>query len=176
MKCLVLLILVFICTTVDGLSCIDGEESLGMAVFDRPPEDFVTVAYNLPTIKVGDNDVCRVKFVSHAGMKWFGMISYDTDFTNSELGNNEVLYETHFVFDESKDMISNHLEYACSEDNCDKQFIVDHIGWLFTITHSQLAMNINQLIKDDNINPGNNFKIIIEKKRFLFFDALVKMF
>jgi hypothetical protein len=176
MKCLVLLILVFICATVDGLLCIKRKNQLGAVLFDLEPENFETIIYNLSSIKVGDNDLCRVKFEIIIGLEFLGTISFNTDLSDSELDNNEVLYETYFFFDESDDaLIVKNLEYACSEDDCDKQFIVDHIGWFFPIIHEELAWNITQLIKDDNKEPGNNFKIIIEKKSFIF-KALVKIF
>jgi hypothetical protein len=170
MKCLVLSILVLICATVDGLLCIDREDPLETLLFNVSPDEFVKSVHNLSSIEVGNDDLCRVKFEIYVDMGWLSKISFSKHLSDSEVVDNEVQYETYWMPRETESMIIiNFLEYACSEDNCDKQFIVDHIGWLSTATHSQLAMNIIKLIKDDKKKPGNNLKIIIEKNECFIF-------
>lgn len=169
MKCLVLSILVLTCATVDSLLCIRRQGNLNPTLLDVTNPDFVELILNLPSIKVDNDDFCHVRLEVDIDWNWIE-ISFHKHYKHPKLDDEEVLYGTYITRREGRTRtIINLLEYGCSADNCDKKFIVGHIGWLVTTKQSQLATHITQLFKNDTKEPGNNLRIIIEKKWMFHF-------
>ena len=158
MKVLVLLILAVICVGVDGLSCINQKEPLKQIWLGFTLDSLVKRISNLTSINVGQNDLCRAEIRIEINSIWtFMTISFTNHLEDSMLDDNIIEYYTYLGSTETGDIdIRTFLQYACSEDNCDKKFIIDHIGWLLEQTHSQLSLNISQYFKDDKQELGMN--------------------
>ena len=150
MKSITLVILLSICTTSSGLSCVNGSGFLVKSLNGFDNDRFQEEIRNLSTITLEDKSLCRVKLELHHEQKRL-IVVFNRNLANSELNKSMVEFALRMEPSSFGNManfkINNYLEYACSNDECDKQFIIDHIGWLYKNTYTELKEQFDPLLR-----------------------------
>jgi hypothetical protein len=161
MRSLILVILFIICATTNGLSCISVRERPEWTLDNFNDEVFLKYLTNLTTSEVQNGSLCRVGLNVDYEFQSF-IISFREHLEHSKLDDQQVEFSTTVDCDDTEDVIiRNYLGYGCSENGCEKEFIINHIGWLRTAVYPELQTHIIPLVVDHSKKPGKYFNIII---------------
>ncbi len=149
MKSITLLILLTICTTSYGLSCIitDNGEPLKIPFNDFNYDDFMNEVENLPINEDDDDVICRVELAFGYTQQRL-IVKFSQHLQGSELEVEVVQFDTSVRrIDDTEDFaVFNLLEYACSHDGCEKEFIGDHINWLVAATYTEFKEKVGSIL------------------------------
>ena len=164
MQCLAVIVLLITAGTSDGLSCVTSDEDWEAVSFvGLDPDEFLKELRESLTSEIISDDVCRVSIE----------LDYDDDeltkqFTedlnDDELTSGEIRFSTFVsLMFHGIPYLANSLEYACSEVECEIDFVEDHLAWLLDASYPTLAVNASSLITHGTGRAGKNFtQLIIE--------------
>jgi hypothetical protein len=152
MKALIVLGALVIFPTVYGVACID------IAIFQITLANFNInrVKQEIDQLSANEiRDVCRVQVIFSYGQQQLG-IAFSKMFEGNNIPVDEVTFFTVIQPDSNNDILYFHgLQYACSSsDGCEKQFVLDHIEWLFNMKFTDFLSNSAPLLLGSGIPPG----------------------
>jgi hypothetical protein len=109
---------------------------------------------NLPMNAYNDDNLCRVELYLDYTDPWL-IVSFSARLKNSWLKDQQVRHTIMVTpIEDYGYSVLSFTEYACSEDGCEKMFIMDHIQWLLRANYTEFQTNVISLITDDGIEPG----------------------
>jgi len=147
MKVLIVLGVFVIFPTIHALSCISMDTNsyleIPFHIFDT---DVLKQQLNQLPLNESE-DVCRVMAVVDHGNQAV-VVQFSNLLQGSELPTDQVAFLTVIGLDTNRNIVHYHyLEYACSNyDGCEKQFVLDHIEWLFKLEYTNLSANVRPFL------------------------------
>jgi len=149
----VLIILLFLFPKSHTLSCITED------IPDIPLANFNIQSFEeeLNHLEFDQDDtlkLCRIAlFVDYS--EQYLEVSFGPELENSEVPDGQVEFDTAIVLmdDESTELI-NYLEYACSDEECDKEFAIKHISWLLNAQYTSLNTKVKPLLLGNTKDEG----------------------
>jgi hypothetical protein len=146
MKSITLVILLTICATSYAISCttIDNARTLLQPLNGLVPNEFIEKIKKLPSVKNVGSDPCRVALYINCINKTLQIAFTGRFAITSSLQDQQVEITIIVNGNDANDFsFGYYLEYACSDDECEKDFIIQHFNWLFNVDYPEL---LNQLI------------------------------
>jgi hypothetical protein len=109
----------------------------------------------------------RVKvFLHYARQKL--RVKFSPEIKNSELLDGNLQFDTViWVWQDRKSEVANYFEYACSSEECNKNFVLKHIPWLIEAQFISLHMAVGPLLVRNTQDPGKYSNVRHSKKRYL---------
>lgn len=141
------------CAKSHGLQCLFKENVTETQINDLNATAFFNAIKNLSSISFNDTDLCRIKL--HIA---FSRTPYITTRLTNHLADSDVTdseVEIHFTIKNSggdNRSVSHFIEYACSYDECDKDFIGKFnksLEWWFNARYTNLSNKIAKFIVAD---------------------------
>jgi hypothetical protein len=110
-------------------------------------------------------DMCVVElYINYAEQLLTISIAGESEFY-SDFEDQEVHIYTIVDGSNAKSISVKHiLEHACSDYECEKNFVIQHIDWFIGVNFTDLQKQLIPLIFDDNKGPGEQFILVVEKK------------
>jgi hypothetical protein len=101
-----------------------------------------------------DGSVCRIKLrIVYDYQLMF--IAFTDSIEDSELKDQDVRIDIFVDGDEIGDIgIEHHLEYACSDDGCELDFVKKYIDWFINANHPELPDQLALWIFNDDEEAG----------------------
>ncbi|CAF1165656.1 unnamed protein product [Adineta steineri] len=160
MESIVLVILLIICATSSGHKCVINRH-LEVKVAEFNVADFQETIGNLHVIEVDDRRLCRMRIaIDYISAFQRIQIQFSQQFEDSDLNDAMISFMTlarNTPDSTSNFEIANFVEYACSGNECDKQFLIDHINWLFKIDYIEFEQKIRPLMMGYGKEAGQCF-------------------
>jgi hypothetical protein len=156
MKPLTLIIVLITCASSYGLSCLTNGNGKSLIVpLDKFDSENVTkMIQDLRPIKYANNILCRIELAIDYNEQLL-IVKFTEHLKDSSLKNQYVQIDVFVGGDEIEDIVVNHfLEYACSDDECEKNFIKKHIDWFVKADYAALQEKLSPLILGDGKEPG----------------------
>ncbi len=156
MKLLALVILLISCSNSYGLSCMttnDGKPLyIPLDVSDF--EDVMKMIQNLSSKKYENNSLCRVELLVDYNDERL-LINFTEHLGDKTLEDKEVqIYGDVFANDDQNIVFIHILEYACAVNECEKEFIINHINWFIEADYTELQRKLAPVILGDGEKPG----------------------
>ena len=144
-----------------ALECLKTADENSME-FDMIIDDIEDVIGALEGLSMDDDDdhkMCRIQLSIDYDTGWLELI-LTNNLTHSILNSENVRIEILVVRDSmNKTIIQHHLEYACSNDQCDLEFVKKYLESLMNAERSQRADAITPYIVGDD--DGQKGKLLI---------------
>ncbi len=127
-----------------ALSCItENQFTATLANFD-----IQSFQKKLKDLKVDQNNIiklCRIELG----------IDYLAQLQNAKLPDGLVRFDTTIVaMKDGTTKLNNFLEYACSNEECDKEFAIKHISWLLNAQYTSLQEKVRPLLLGNTTDEG----------------------
>jgi hypothetical protein len=141
-----------ILSTSFSLKCIRQDEPLYEIIFNYKYENFLKKLKDLPS---NIRTRCRTK-LSIESQPTQLTIYFSKILSMSNLSDYNVQVNTFIHYDTiTSTSLFTTLEYACSgPDNCERQFVLDHIGWFVRENDLKLQITTAWLLQVAANNPG----------------------
>jgi hypothetical protein len=156
MKSITLVILLIICTTTYALSCAttDDKEPLEQPLNGLVPDEFIEKIKKLPSVEGDGSGLCRVALAINYVEKTLYVI-FTKQLFFSKLEDQDILIDIIVDGSEADDFGSSYnLQYACSDDECEKNFVIQHFNWLFNADHPELSNQLMPFILGNGEESG----------------------
>jgi hypothetical protein len=131
----------------------DDGGPIKMSLNGADSRDVIDMLENeLSPLDYDDDSVCRVELWMNFDEQSLG-IKFTEHLQDSDLEDEYVQIDL-FVTDQMLIGVEHVLEYACSYDECDLDFIDDHIDWLMDASYPELLNKLAALILGDGEKTG----------------------
>jgi hypothetical protein len=158
----ILIVLLFLFPISHALSCITED------IFYPFLASFNNQSFegDLNGLEVDQNDtmdLCRIElFLDYLDQRL--EIKFSPRLENSELSDGQVRFDTIIVaMDDNRTKLINYLEYACSDEECDKDFAIKHISWLLKAQYTSLQAKASPLLLGNTKDAGKYLSIMLSK-------------
>jgi hypothetical protein len=147
------MILLFLFPISHALACITEDTFYAsLANFD-----IQSFEEELADLEVDEHDIiklCRIElFLDYLAQRL--QVEFSPELENSQLSDGQVRLDTFIVaMDDGSTKIVNILEYACSDEECDKEFAIKHISWLLNAQYTILNAKIRPLLLGNTEGVG----------------------
>jgi hypothetical protein len=153
---IVALIFLTISATSYSLDCVttsDGEP-IKMSFDKFKSDEFKKMIESLPPIKYDHDSLCHIQLYMNYNKQSL-TIKFTEHLEESTLENQHVEVDLIVIDNDIKDGGVRHvLEYACSDDKCEKKFINKYIDWFVEGDYSELQEELVPFIFDNDKQPG----------------------
>jgi hypothetical protein len=165
------IVLLFLFPISHALSCITED------TFTAPLDNFniQSFAEELKDLEVDEDDtrdLCRIElFIDYSEQQL--EVRFSPELENNELPDGQVRFDTLTVLtDDGSTVLVNILEYACSDEECDKEFAIKHISWLLNAQYPSLITKVRPLLLGNTKDAGKSLSIVLSKAQPNFCTAL----
>jgi hypothetical protein len=149
----VLTILLFLFPISRALSCITEN------FFTAPLANFNIQSFQeeLNDLEVEEDDSmksCRIELFLDYSEQYL-QVTLSPELENSQLSDGQVRFDTIIkVNDDGSTKLIHYLEYACSNEECDKEFAIKHISWLLNAQYTSLNTKVRPLLLGNTTDAG----------------------
>jgi hypothetical protein len=98
--------------------------------------------------------LCRIElFLDYLAQRL--QVEFSPELENSQLSDGQVRFDTIIkVNDDGSTKLIHYLEYACSNEECDKEFAIKHISWLLNAQYTSLNTKVRPLLLGNTTDAG----------------------
>ncbi len=156
MKLLTLVIVLITCASSYGISCVitpDGRP-LETSLTSLTSDNFKKKLGNFSIMHYNGSSLCRVELYINY-IPDFLRVSFTEHLKGSKLKDQHIQIDTYVNGNDADDIGVNHyLEYACSDDGCERDFAIKYIDWLLGADYPELQKQLVPLILGEDEGPG----------------------
>jgi hypothetical protein len=147
------IVLLFLFPISHALSCIT-EDTFTARLDNFNIQSFEEQLNDLNVDQDDTMDLCRIRlFLDYSEQSL--EVNFSLKLENTELPDGLVRFDTIIVaLDDNSTKLFNFLEYACSDEECDKEFAIKHISWLLNAQYTSLNTKVRPLLLGNTSDPG----------------------
>ncbi len=156
MESLTLVTLLIIFSNSYGLSCLttDDGKHIEMSLKVVNSGDIIKTLEELDFSDYDDGSLCRIElYIDHDAKNFF--IKLTEELQESRLQGEDVqidIFANGYEIDDFS--ITHYLEYACSDDECELDFVKKYIDWFIDANYPELPDQLIPFIFDDGKEAG----------------------
>ncbi|CAF1182887.1 unnamed protein product [Rotaria sordida] len=154
MKLLALLsFFVVITTRCNALLCFDAKTAIVIPLDNFSLNDFMKIIKNFSS--TNGHEKCLVEIQINYGQEILNVLFGSIANSNSLTTNSQIYIDTYIILNQPEihmesNNIMNNIRFICNTNDCNRQFVFDHLEWLLEVEYNDLVSNISPLLINKN--------------------------